>query len=203
MQCLDYQSTSLAAQIALSSWGTVLKPVAFTRHLCFGPNIGQKVQFTHPDTWMKKASKFVEPEAATADITRRFLAVYGPATDHDLARWWGGGGTRSARQWMAALGEEVCAVDLGGAKAWMLAADARELSERQPKHSVRLLPGFDQYVAAASRHAEHLLPRGLRSRIYRRQGWLSPVLLVDGMMQGVWRHEIKREPRGGCCGAVR
>ena len=58
--------------------------------------------------------------------------------------------------------------------------------------SVRLLPGFDQYVVGASRHAEHLLPGGvLRSRIYRPQGWISPVLLVNGRMEGVWRHEIK------------
>jgi hypothetical protein len=26
---------------------------------------------------------------------------------------------------------------------------------------------------------------------YRPQGWLSPVLLVDGRMEGVWRHERK------------
>jgi hypothetical protein len=27
--------------------------------------------------------------------------------------------------------------------------------------------------------------------VYRPQGWLSPVLLVNGRMLGVWRHEIK------------
>ncbi len=57
--------------------------------------------------------------------------------------------------------------------------------------SVRLLPGFDQYVMAASCHAEHLLPGDLRRRVYRPQGWISPVLLVNGRMQGTWRHEIK------------
>jgi hypothetical protein len=31
----------------------------------------------------------------------------------------------------------------------------------------------------------------LRIRIYRPQGWISPVLLVNGFMQGTWRHEIK------------
>jgi hypothetical protein len=25
--------------------------------------------------------------------------------------------------------------------------------------------------------------------VYRPQGWLSPVLLVDGVIAGVWRHE--------------
>jgi hypothetical protein len=55
---------------------------------------------------------------------------------------------------------------------------------------VRLLPGFDQYVVAASRHAEKLLA-GKRSRVYRPQGWISPVLLVNGRMEGTWSHELK------------
>jgi hypothetical protein len=47
-------------------------------------------------------------------------------------------------------------------------------------------------VVGASWHAEHLLPRGdLRGRVYRPQGWISPVLLVNGRMEGTWRHEIK------------
>jgi hypothetical protein len=73
----------------------------------------------------------------------------------------------------------------------MLAADLRELRELPPKRSIRLLPAFDQYVIGASYHAENLLPGDLRSRVYRPQGWVSPVLLLNGFMQGVWRHEIK------------
>jgi hypothetical protein len=92
---------------------------------------------------------------------------------------------------MASLGEEVTQVGLEGAPAWMLAAHAREIRELSPDRSLRLLPAFDQYVIGASRHAEHLLPGDLRSRVYRPQGWVSPVLLVNGLMQGIWRHEIK------------
>jgi Winged helix DNA-binding domain len=36
-----------------------------------------------------------------------------------------------------------------------------------------------------------VLPEALKSRVYRPQGWLSPVLLVDGRMEGLWRHERK------------
>src|SRR5262249_40849811 len=48
------------------------------------------------------------------------------------------------------------------------------------------------YVVAASYHAERLLPGDFRGRVYRPQGWISPVLLVNGRMEGTWRHEIKR-----------
>jgi hypothetical protein len=188
-------SPAFGAKLALSSWGTVLKPAAFTGRLCFGPSLGQRVRFTRPDTWLAETGHSlgpaVDPQAASAAVARRFLAAYGPATFHDIARWWGGGGIATARQWIASLGDEVTAVDLEGERAWMLAAHLREARELPPLRSVRLLPGFDQYVVAASCHAGHLLPGDLRSRVYRPQGWLSPVLLVNGRMEGTWRHEVK------------
>lgn len=186
-------SAAFGAKLAQSSWGTVLKPAAFAGRLCFGPSQGQRVRFTRPDTWLAAAQSPLDPQTATASVTRRFLAAYGPATYRDLARWWGGSGIVSTtRQWIASLGDEVTPVDLDGVPAWMLAADAREVRELPPARSVRLLPGFDQYVVAASCHAGHLLPPGdLRSRVYRPQGWISPVLLVNGRMEGTWRHDIK------------
>jgi hypothetical protein len=192
-------STAFGSQVALGSWGTILKPAAFAGRLCFGPSIGQRVRFTLPATWVAKASQqkrsrtaaAVDPKEAQAAVACRFLTAYGPATYHDLGRWWGGGGVASAKQWIAALGEEVTAVDLHGTKAWMLTADVREAREGAPIKSVRLLPAFDQYVVGASRHADRLLPGDLRARVYRQAGWVSPVLLVNGLMQGVWRHEMK------------
>ena len=184
-------SAAFGSKLAQSSWGTILKPAAFTGRLCFGPSLGQRVRFTRPDTWLPAAHAGPNPEAATAAITRRFLATYAPVTYHDLARWWNGGGVSTARQWIASLGEEVTSVELNGARAWMLAADGSEVRDLPPIRSVRLLPGFDQYVIAASCHAQHLLPGDLRSRVYRPQGWISPVLLVNGRMEGIWRHELK------------
>jgi hypothetical protein len=47
-------------------------------------------------------------------------------------------------------------------------------------------------VIAATRHCARLLPDpSLVKRIYRPQGWLTPVLCVDGRVDGVWRHDRK------------
>jgi DNA glycosylase AlkZ-like len=46
-------------------------------------------------------------------------------------------------------------------------------------------------VITATLHAEHLMPGPFKARVYRPQGWLSPVLLVGGRMDGVWRQEAK------------
>ena len=56
---------------------------------------------------------------------------------------------------------------------------------------MNLLPAFDQYVIACTKEAANLLPGRYRQRVYRPQGWISPVLLVNGRMDGVWRHERK------------
>ena len=184
-------SANIGTQLAESNWGTILKPAAFCGHLCFAPSLGQRVRFTRPQSWLATKSSAVDPESAPLEITRRFLAAYGPATYRDLARWWGSGGVATARQRIAALGDEVSPVELNGAQAWMLTAHLRELREISPGKSVSLLPAFDHYVVGVSAHAQHLTPGDFRARIYRPQGWISPVLLVNGLMQGTWRHEIK------------
>ena len=191
-------SPAFSAKLTENSWGTMLRPAAFTGRLCFGPSLGQRVQFTHPDSWLAAAKNLaklrtaakMDSQEATAVVARRFLAAYGPATYRDLGRWWGAGVSK-VKHWIAALGKDACEVDLDGTPAWMLTADARRVRDLPLNRSVRLLPGFDQYVVTAACHTEHLMPGDFRGRVFRPQGWISPILLVNGRMDGVWRHEIK------------
>jgi hypothetical protein len=37
-----------------------------------------------------------------------------------------------------------------------------------------------------------LLPQAYKGRVFRPQGWISVVVLVDGCMRGVWEHKIRR-----------
>jgi hypothetical protein len=46
-------------------------------------------------------------------------------------------------------------------------------------------------AAVAERDAEAVLPAARRERVYRPQGWLSPVLLAGGRIARVWEHERK------------
>jgi hypothetical protein len=59
---------------------------------------------------------------------------------------------------------------------------------------VRLLPHFDVYTIAVARHSQYLLPPAQRKRVYRAQGWISPVVLVDGRIAGVWEYDRQRAP---------
>jgi len=170
-------------------FGVYLKPAAFRGRLCFGPGEGQRVRFTRPDVWLGRAIDGPEHEAALREIARRYLAVHGPATREDLPRWWAT--TPAAAGKLLRSLEDAAEVDVEGEARWMLTRDAAAAAALEPAEGVRLLPAFDQYVVAATLHAERFLPGPFRDRIYRPQGWLSPVLLVDGVMAGVWRHERK------------
>jgi hypothetical protein len=172
------------------SWGALLKPAAFRGHLLFAPSVGQNVRFARPDQWLAEWQP-VETEGAARVVTRRYLAAYGPATREEYARWFGTSSPAQAGRLIESLGEETASVDIEGSQAWMLAEHVPEVEVAEPSGVVRLLPAFDHYVVAAPRDREAVLPEALKSRVYRSQGWLSPVLLVDGRMEGLWRHERK------------
>jgi hypothetical protein len=170
-------------------WGMLLKPAAFQGLLCFGPNQGRNVTFVRPDQWVGAVAP-LDPETAMDEIVRRYLAAFGPASREDLARWWGGT-PAFARQRLARLGEEVVEVSVEGRRASVLRADLDVLVAGEPARGVRLLGGFDQYVVGASAHLGELLAGGSRELVSRTAGWISPVLLVDGRIAGVWSYERK------------
>lgn len=171
----------------LWGWGTLLKPAAYQGHLCFGPSRGQNVTFVRPDQWLGVSLTDApdEIDALTA-IARRYLAAYGPATHADFAVWWGGGtGKTLARVVWRALGSDIVEVDVEGDAGWMLAADARRAQKLKPAETVRLLPNFDCYTLHYSPRA-HLVPARFAARVFRNQGWISPVLLINGIAAGTW-----------------
>jgi uncharacterized protein YcaQ len=170
--------------------GELRTPASYRGMLCFGPGEGQRVRFTKPAAWLPDGVEPVEQDVALRDIARRYLGAFAPVTRDDLARWWAVSAAQAGRM-IAALGDEVAQVDVEGETYWMLAGHVAEAAEATPRNIVRLLPGFDQWVVGASRTAPAQLDPEHKARVYRPQGWLSPVLLVNGRMEGVWRHERK------------
>ncbi len=79
-------------------------------------------------------------------------------------------------------------VDAEGQCAWVLARDVHDMVSAKSPDAARLLPAFDPWVIGASRGAAALLEPRHKALVYRGQGWISPVLLVNDRMVGVWRH---------------
>jgi hypothetical protein len=58
--------------------------------------------------------------------------------------------------------------------------------------SVHLLPYFDVYLLAHS-FKEHFLKPQFYKRVYRNQGWISPVVLINGEIAGVWSYKLSQK----------
>ena len=108
------------------------------------------MRFARPDQWLGEWDPVGVDEAAL-EVTRRYLAAYGPANREALARWFGMPSPALAGRWLKGLGDEAAAVEVDGEELVMLAADVEEAATAEPTGSVRLLPAFDHYVVAAPR----------------------------------------------------
>ena len=92
---------------------------------------------------------------------------------------------RHAAALFGELASELERVELDGETAWTCAGDTGMPSE--PHRGVRLLPYFDPYVVAGQPR-ERLYPGAAASRALTPSGQAGnyPVLLVDGVVGGVW-----------------
>src|SRR5579864_7217414 len=100
-----------------------------------------------------------------------------------------------ARPVWASLSDELVEVSIEGAKAFILRENLHQLeTSKLARTIVRLLPSFDPYMLA---HADkdHLVHPRYYKRVYRNQGWLSPVILVNGRVVGIWsRNDASTKP---------
>jgi hypothetical protein len=185
--------SELHTLVLSKGWGTPLKPLAWRGDLCFGPNQGRNVTFVHAGKWIGTWSS-VEPYPALQELARRYLRAYGPARPEDFARWWEGGtGIAAARKLFQSLADELEAVDVAGWHAFALRETLAPMQQLERSGSVNLLPLFDAYVLGLGRGSdlEPLLASAHQRRVFRPQGWIAAVVLVDGYMKGIWDYTIR------------
>ncbi|MFE4622838.1 winged helix DNA-binding domain-containing protein [Streptomyces mirabilis] len=168
-------------------WRQVMHRAGQRGALCFAPNRGRKVTYTRPPHFEPLAA-----DEGLALLVGRYLRAYGPATPGRFAKW-----AAAPRGWATELfaslaGAEVIeGVDFEG-PAWVAAGDT-EFPEA-PVRGVRLLPYFDAYAIAAGPR-EMLFPGSAYARaLAGGQAGNFPVLLVDGVVAGVW-HQRRRGGR--------
>ena len=164
-------------------WRQALHLAAHRGALCFGPNRGRKVTYTSPGVSPLPGAE------GLAVVVRSYLTAYGPATPADFGKWIGGsaGSPTWARRVFADLGDALTEVDFEGTPAFVVSGDTEFPDE--PPRGVRLLPYFDAY-AVAGQPRDRLFPERAADRALNRgQAGNFPVLLVDGVVGGVWHQK--------------
>ena len=154
-----------------SGWGYIIGSAALLGKLCHGPPRGNKVTFVRTDQWIDW--KDVDPQAALAEVCRRFSAAYGPTGPAEFAGWFAIKPS-AARQLLDSVGA------------------VQPAPRKRPSGPLRLLPEYDCYVMGF-RERDHLVPEPVRELVKkhnrgRYEGIAGvPTLLIDGVAAGIWR----------------
>ena len=176
-------------------WRMALGEAALAGVLCYGPPRGAQVTFVRPDQWLGNGGgrQDVAPDEALAEVFRRYLRAYGPATARDFGQWFYLP-PRAARELATSLLGELEEVDVEGYHCYLLSEEANtrdmtaDIAAELPP---RLLPHFDCYVIGCHPR-DRLLPAAWAERVPPRTiASQMQVLLVDGTVAGLWEREMK------------
>lgn len=153
---------------------------------CLGPDRGSATCLVRREDWLGKPKAF-DRDAALAELARRYVRAFGPATDRDFA-YWAGLPLRDVRAGLESISREIEEVRVG--KETMLTP--RKRASRLPAEGqIRMLGNFDTYLlgwkdrdfAVGGEHSEHVKEGG--------GGWIRPVIVRDGIVVGGWRSSRK------------
>jgi len=177
------EETMAAFQGMWPRWRQLTSTAAHRGMLCFGPARGRKVTYTHPRRWLP-GFRPADGDTALRTLVQRYLYAYGPATPQHFARWLNIP-PRYAAGLFGELAGELERVDCDGEPRWTVAGDTA--APPRPHRGVRLLPYFDSYVVAGQPR-DRLYPGAAATRALTPAGQAGnyPVLLVDGVVGGVW-----------------
>ena len=88
---------------------------------------------------------------------------------------------RRIRFWVSELGNSLARIDIEGESALVLREDLDELTESEPSSSVRLLPGYDQWVLGPGT-ADARIPPTRRTLVTRG----ANIVIAGGVVSGTW-----------------
>lgn len=153
--------------------------------LCLGPDTASgESTFVLADAWLKPAETLPR-ETALAELARRYLQGYAPASIKDFAAWSGLTLTDAKAAWqLLQADEKLSEVQAGEQMLWTL--KAASLVPELPSN-VRLLPAFDAYLLGYA-DRELIVPSEYHKQVYH-GGQTVPVVLRDGAAVGVWRYQ--------------
>ena len=159
--------------------------------ICRGPDRpGDEPTYTLLDDWAPDAP-MLDRDEALAELARRYLGGYGPATRADFAAWSGLPATETRRAWelIAAETAEVSVTNTTGVTSVADVVDVVGVvgvADDGPPPAPRLLGHFDPLLMGY-RDRDLVLDPAHTKRIQAGGGFVQPTVLADGRVAGTWR----------------
>lgn len=155
--------------------------------ICSGPMRGRQQTYALLDD-RAPAARTLDPDAALAELTRRYFVGHGPATVKDL-RWWSSLTLAQIDAGLELVGDELHAEVIdghtylaGGPPPDLTASDAPE---------VLLLQALDELVVGYAESRDVVDLAGLEATHRDTPGLPSAVVLLDGQIAGRWRRKLR------------
>ena len=154
-----------------------------------GPVVGRQHLFVRTEDWLGRQPR-VDRDKALAELARRYLAGFGPASDADLA-YWAGLPLRDARAGLGAIARELSHHDEG----------LVDLARRDPPPDAvpsKLLPLWDDLLVGWKDKSPIVEPSHVR-RVFG-GGMIGPAATRAGRVVGKWsaaRGKVVVEPFAG------
>ena len=164
----------------------VLHRAALEGVLCVVPVPGGGERYVLLDEWVPAAGA-VDVDRFAADLARRYLAAYGPATLADFATW-SGLPARPARTAWTSIAAERTDVGTPDGTASVLAASLDEVATVTGRPlPLRLTGGFDTlWLGYADRSL--LVDGAHAARVNPGGGMVRPLVVGDGRVVGTWAY---------------
>jgi hypothetical protein len=162
----------------------LFRAVGTTGAICIVAGRGTDAELARVDQWLTAPPAARDPGEARAELARRFLHCYGPATAREFAEWT----QRSpadAKSAFALIEEELIEVDFDRRRTLLLAVDSGEVSSPPSPGGIRLLPLLDPYLQQRDR-ATLLVEKESRRKLWQPTRGPGGVL-VDGEVVATWR----------------
>jgi hypothetical protein len=140
------------------------------------------------EAWLPGGVPVLDPAAARAELVRRYLRSFGPATTNDI-KWWTGWGVAHTKAALTAVeAVELALVSpapstpAAESPAWLLPDDLEPV--RAPAPWVALLPALDPTTMGWQQRRWYLGDHG--PELFDRNGNAGPTVWVDGRVVGGW-----------------
>ena len=147
-----------------------------------GTWVSSQYRWARTDDWIDGGLPELDASAARADLARRYLHAFGPATEADV-KWWTGWTVRDTRAALAAI--EAVEVELDGGDngaGFVLPDDVG--SVEPPDRWVALLPGLDPTVMGWTTRGWYLANH--QPELFDSNGNAGCTVWLDGRVVGGW-----------------